>query len=380
MTGKSIKNILSKYSFSLLNYSLVLMIVMLTGCINENPELVNPQPIRNSVHVRFINLSGDFEKRAIEYNKTTKSTAIDFSTTTKAEMPAADSVFAVILKNDAEDYAAKSRIKFYRNTIYSLVALPKQDSATNYRPVDSIIVLSSVVGMSQKLISAWVQVINAVPDTNATYSITIGCQNGTAIASGVGYRSQSGITEVRSGSMTVTLIKNKYGLQEPLDLYHINLTTNGQYGLIVTRNSLGNEELKLLDHFDTTVNALKSIEKVSERQTFIRAINLSSSSVDVVKEPGDIIATSLPSGQIGAYASLTACTSTLSDTLATVISSTTSSRCGISLDVSQRYTVFSFDSVNSGSTATVAVKPVQIDEALAGRAIIRVIHGDPNSP
>ncbi|MCK5742747.1 MAG: DUF4397 domain-containing protein, partial [Chlorobi bacterium] len=97
--------------------------------------------------------------------------------------------------------------------------------------------------------------------------------------------------------------------------------------------------------------------------------------VDVKKNEIDKIAENLETDRIGIYESLVACGSLTPDIIGSYINDEASSTVSTSLAVSEKYTVFVFDSAGTDAGMTVLAEPVYLS-AQTGRSVIRVVHGN----
>jgi len=353
---------------------LILFFTLIGGCIQENPNLVNPQEVKFTVKARFLNLAADRGARILKYDSETETESVEFASLSKSSIPPADSVFMEVWKNGSLEFDSQTKVKFGRYTNNVFIALPSPRNAERNKPVDTLLTLSSFYTIYPLEIEAWLKVFNAYPDSTVTFTITQGCPNGSAIASSIGYRSQSSSKEIRSGVIPFSLVKNSSTGSELINLYSIELKTDGQYAIIISEDANGNIKPLLLDELDSTASALKEIPIIAERETQVRAVNFSKNTIDVRKEPYDDIALGLSPLMISPYATLSACGALTADTIATYIGGGISSDTLVSLDVSKKYTVLVFDS-SPTETLTLMASPPVINEALGNRAIIRGVHG-----
>jgi hypothetical protein len=358
----------------LVQIAALLILILLSACIQENPNLVNPPPFRESVTIKFLNLSSDKSPRTLVLNKTKSIIDAPFSVIPKAINPPADSAQISIEKGTIVDFTLSVSVKFSRATDYTLIALPSPYGAARKRQVDTILMLSTMVQIPLVQM-AWINVFNAFPDSSVSYNVTIGCPSGQALANSITYRSQTALAQIRSGSVPISLIRKGANGDSLIHLYQINLTENRQYSLIILDNGYGSEELKMIDQFDTTAQALHTLPIISDRITRIRAINFASSNVDIVKRHGDYIASSIQSNYISEYKSLTTCDSSIADEILTIKNGDTASRAFVSLDVLENYTALVFDS-STNSIFTLITKPLHLTQNTNDSAIVRVVNGD----
>lgn len=340
----------------------------------ENPNLVNPPSQTESVRVRLLNLAGDKLPRALLIDWKTQTSETPFGSASSTVKPYIDSTFPLILLAGNKDFQSTIKTKFVRSTNYTFIALPSAKGNTNFRNVDTVITLTTLTGILETNRTAFIQLFNANNDTTIIYSMTLGCPNGIPLAQNISYRMASPLVEIRTDSVAVSLIRIQYGIPEIIGLYRLNIVKNGQYALIVQRNSLEQEELWILDMKKESSDAFLKLNPVAERTSNIRVINFSNENVNVIKEPNEVIANNLRSNFIGKYTTVNSCLSELSDSISTYLDDKKISSTSLSLDVLQNYTYLVFDSANKSANMSIIAEPVRMNESLNNRAVIRVVH------
>lgn len=340
----------------------------------ENPNLVNPPSQTESVRVRLLNLAGDKLPRALLIDWKTQTSETPFGSASSTVKPYIDSTFPLILLAGNKDFQSTIKTKFVRSTNYTFIALPSAKGNSNFRNVDTVITLTTLTGILETNRTAFIQLFNANNDTTVIYSMTLGCPNGIPLAQNISYRMASPLVEIRTDSVAVSLIRIQYGIPEIIGLYRLNIVKNGQYALIVQRNSLEQEELWILDMKKEFSDAFLKLNPVAERTSNIRVINFSNENVNVIKEPNEVIANNIRSNFIGKYTTVNSCLSELSDSISTYLDDKKISSTSLSLDVLQNYTYLVFDSANKSANMSIIAEPVRMNESLNNRAIIRVVH------
>ncbi len=359
------------------NKVLILLVIisgLLNSCIDENDSLVNPPPKSESVKVRFINLAGDKEIRTLSMEELAQFTDIAYGASSSLIQPPADSTSMIVKKNGNIEYRLPYKQRYARNLIYTVVALPSHIGANNYRVVDTLISFTNSSTIPATSIEAYLKLFNAIPDSLSTYSLALGCPNGQSIFQGVQYRRYTPAIGVRSGEITVSLIKNNSGIPELKGLYKLNLQKRGQYTLFVRLNSANEEELVLLNEMTETTDAMSYPERVNERKTFIRTINLSSQAVDLAKAPGSEIVSGLVPFRISNYKDQETCVSTSKDTIVTYINGNEKNKTFGSFDVNEKYTIITADSGDYKAQKTIIIEPVRLREDKGSKSIIRVVN------
>ncbi len=359
-----------KRLFSLLFFAIL---VFTAGCIDENPALLNPPSQTNFMYVRFINLAGDQKSRVLSLGGGSESSMTAYAACSDTIHPPADSATATVLLNGFPDYMKKYKLRFIKDTYFTLFALPSSQRDSIQKNVDTIIALGSINSFTNVNNTSYLSVFNAYPDSAYIFSLTLGCPNGQALAQNLSYRLAGPPMEIPAGTQAVSLITNKNGQTIDISLYRVDLKAGGQYALVIYKNIDGTPKLGFLDELGG-LNAFSDVENVPERITNIRTINFSSQPVTIKKIPDEIISENVQSGYISNYATVMACNSQSSDTLVTFVNSDTASKAATSLQVLQNFTVAVFDSASVPAKLTVVIPPVHLLEPTAGRAIVRVIN------
>lgn len=355
-----------------------LITLLISGCASENQDLVNPPPKSLTVMVRFLNLAGDKQPRDIVLEGTQKFAGIPYAGASEAQHPVTDSVTVeVINPNTGEsEYKSLRRSMFARNLTYTFAALPRPFSAGETRGVDTVIAFSSSNTIPQYSIEGYVKLLNAYPDSSVSFTLRLGCPNGGSIISNIPFGRISSMTGTRSGKFTVSLIKIQNGAETPIALYEINLQARSQSVFIVFEGSDGNLEFAQLDETAQSANPIIYPQKVNERITKIRTVNFSSEAVDIVKTPGAQISMGLIPLRADKYQSIEACKSEFKDTLEVYSGNILRSKIYSAFEVSENYSLFVFDSADAVARKSILAAPVRLEQARAGRAVVRVIHAD----
>ncbi len=355
------------------NIWILVLLLAITSCTQENPNLVNPPPQTESVRVRFLNLATDGYTRTLYLSENVKTIATNTGEISPAIKPDMDSAIAYIKRNDIVDYKTPRKLRYSRGTNYTVVGLPSPENAPDFQPLDSIVMLTTMTIFDKEKDICYLKVFNAIPDTTSTYTLTLGCPNGNTLAGAINYRGVSAVQELKYGTYPISLMKNRAGGQDILGLFSVNLVDQMQYCLILKRNEEGKEEVWLLDELNTTTTNLTKTNELPQRVTSIRAVNFSSNSISIKKDD-EFVTNNLPANQIGEYSDLSACETKYNDTLITYVENEEKSRVSTSLEVLEKYTAFVFDSASSKAHLTILAQPFKLYEDLAGKAVIRVIN------
>lgn len=358
-----------------LRYSATLLLVLaLAGCIEENPNLVNPPPQTETVQVRFINLSSDKAAKKLSLDNMASSDLTIYGRASKTFKPPVDSSNLLILSdNGTLLQKTKYKMRFIRETYYTVFYMPlKGDTVST--STDTLFMISTLSGLVKKSKTSYIKLFNAVDDLNATYSLNLGCPSGKALATGISYGRYGIMEEVRSDTVAVSLTKFKNGADPESKLFKFYLKEGFQYTIITAKNEFGDEKAYLLSDEDLTENALKELETVNQRNTFIRVANFSKKSISIKKEPDFQIINNAQPGWISEFIDFEVCKTTAKDFVGSYIDSVKKSSDSTSFEVLEKYTAFIFDNDINDAGLTVLAGPVYLSDTSKGRAVVRVIN------
>jgi hypothetical protein len=357
---------------------LLMFVITFNSCIEEDPDLINPPPQTESIHVRLFNLSGNNKPASLLLDGKTEIGPVEYGSCSEAIHPPGDSSTAIILQEGEEKLQLNRKIRFTKDNYFTIFALPTAVDAPDsveQREIDTIIISSTLSGLIKNDGMAYIRFFNAVPNLKRTYSLRRGCPGGDILANNVGYRQSSLQTEVWSEGTPVSVIRIENGRSEIIGLFNIDLEEKKQYMIVAMESSDGTEKLLLLDEFDNNTNPLIQLEPEDNLTTQIRNINLSDVPVDFIKYPdinlvNNIIQTLEPK-TVGEYIDISACSGQSLDTIAAFVNGDTASMVSTSLDVSEKYTFMTFDSAGSKAKLSVLSKPHRVKSS--NYAVIRVV-------
>ena len=362
---------------------ILLLIIFLTACIEENPNLVNPPPQTATVGLRFYNLASDEKTRILDLGRELQTDEIPFGVMSKSLQPPKDSTYLYVMLNGNEEFRKDRKIRYVPNTNYTVIALPSADGSSDYKPMDSLVVLFSSLGFKSNNPKALLKVFNAYPDSSVTYTAALGCPSGTKLVTGLKYRSQSLPEEVRSGILPVSVTKDSAGEKES-HLYNLPLDAGMQYCLMIIRNQQGNDEILLYNEMTEETDPLIKVDSVTEKFTEIRPISFSRNldplnvTIQHGEEDVEIIKENMPNLYVGEYTEVGACLTTSLDEVISSIGPQKKSSADVSLEVMERYTYLILDTADTeeGRAAlSMILEPLFFDNPLGDDCAIRVVHG-----
>jgi hypothetical protein len=360
-----------------------LIFLLLYSCIEENPNLVNAPPQTSSVGLRFINLSSDQKPRVLDLARQIQTQEIPYGEISESMQPPLDSTYLFVFLNNNEEFRKDRKLRYVRNTNYTVLALPSADDSELYRPMDSLIVLFTSLGFQSNNPKSLLKVFNAYPDSTITFTAALGCPSGEKLSTGLRYRTQSLPKEVRSGLVPVSITKDSAG-EKISHLYNLFLSSGSQYCLLVMRDVNGDDVVKLLDESNQETYPMMPLDSVTEKYAEVRPINFSKSDVRITIKHGDeeeydeVVTENQSAQQIGQYEIVGACLTTSLDELQVEISPFTKSTADVSLEVMERYTHIILDTAdndNGRAALSIILEPLFLDYPLSNNAAIRVVHG-----
>lgn len=359
---------------------MALILIGLSSCPDENPDLVDPPPQTETVYARFINFAGDREPRSLIMEGGKAFTDVKFGECTAGIHPPMDSVFVTIRKGTTDEIRTPRRVRFVRNANYTFFVFPTANNSEKpYNPADSLIYMPTTTGLSEEKNVSYIKAINANPDSTTTYSITFGCPNGPNIASQLRYRQFTFLTKVRSGQVGASIIRHKDSISENLGLFKLSLNERNEYTIVIAPGTNGmNEAIFILSDHDPSAGALQAAVPEIETDAFIRTVNLSSSQVESRKEPGESIE-SIPPRTVGTFRDVTACTTIYYDSVSAYIGGELKSASSRPLEVFNFYSYFVLDSVDGDGKLSVLAEKLRFYPP-SGKSYIRVIHGAAGDP
>ncbi len=360
-----------------LNIVFLFLLVTLVSCIKESDNLVNPPSKSGSVYIRVINLSADLQQRTLVLDKTLNIEQLQYGTTTNAFHPQADSSMLKIKKGTIDEFSQSNPIKYFRNTNYTFYLM--SNKACSDCPTDTIITLRTTTSVPEDSKDAFLKVINAVPDSNISYAVRMGCPSGLPIFANVPYKATvPSAVQLLSGKIPVSVVRLKKNgtsvTEEFVNLFELDVQAKGQYTLIFKKGDFNFEDLMILDELDTTTNALRPVRIVNERTSELRVVNLSSAICDVEKKGAESVASGLNPLNISNYAVLSACQSKSRDSIEIYVNNDLKSTATGSLDVLAQYSVIITDSANSIAKKSYIIPPHKFRESYSDKALVRVLH------
>lgn len=351
------------------HYKTLLLLLVLLGCADEDPSLVNPPLPRETIRIRFLNAVKGSGTLILDLNKSVQSKPVGYlelSDTLKP--PPSDSVTMSFKTNGNSLYDAPRKLRLVRDTRYLIIA--GESFRSNGTP-DTLIVLYTTIGLPTKQFKSYFKFLNLVKDSTIRYSVVLGCPNGKVLVGGSNYFAYPILQTVESGSNTISIVQEQNGNKTLLNLYEINFAEDKEYTLFVAKEEPGRVELFLIDDYDNSSSAIRKLEPLQDRAAYVRTINFSTETVSLTKLPQYPITQNLASGTIDSYNKIPVCESDFSDSLKLSYSGGDVLWTN-SFEINKKYSVFVFDSLDK--VKVIPSNPVTLREPLNGRSLVRVIN------
>jgi hypothetical protein len=346
----------------------------LTGCPDENENLVNPPSSSASVLSRVINLAGDKSPRELKFDDYTFG-EIRYLSVSNAVSPPSDSVDLEIYKNNNLEFTQFRKQRFTRNLRYTHFILPSGAKDTTQRVVDTVIsVATSIVALSENNQSN-IRLFNAIGDSNSSYNLKLGCQNGLSLATSVQYRSASAYSHVFSGINSFSVTKSTNNGEVSLGTYEINLIDKLEYMIVVAKDFDNKEVVYLLDEYGRNTNSFEKLTPLTQTETQFRMINLSNTDISISDSETNIFNDINPNS-ITNYKNVGACKGSSLDKFTITNPTGQSESFFTTLELNQKYTSIIYDKLedNQSKIKALNVPQFKLFETWNGKSIIRVVN------
>ncbi len=339
------------------------------ACTKEDANLVNPPPPYQSIRVRLLNIVNSDGVISWGYNSKEFSDKVAYLDISKPIMPPPlDSFFVELYQNGSLKYKTQRKQRFIRETRYLFIA---GESFKSNGIVDSLLILSTTYGLPKKLGKTYLKFVNLVKDSSSRFSLVEGCPNGRAIVGRVPYFSFPILQTLQFGTYVVSLIR-EYGLERSfVNIYQVTFEEDKEYTVFVANKKDGSIGLFLYDDYDTTGNAIRELDPIQERASFVRILNLSNKNASFRKFPNIIIDNDIKPFYVSKYYSIPACESNIPDSL---ICEKNSGSFGISysFEIFKKYSLLVLTHRNEDSLFI--IPPAKKTLSYSNKSLIRIFN------
>lgn len=357
--------------------SLFCSVIILSGCAEEDPNIVNPVPGGRRITMRLYNLVPDGEQRRLVMEEGFASGQVPMFAFSDTVQAPGDSTLIEILRADEVEFRSPRRVPFIPNTAYNFYAVSGRDKPTAF---DTVLFANATTPGSARGF-AQLRLLNMHADASRSYELRLGCPSGQALTPfPVTHRQTSQFTEVFPSNTVVSLIEHRAGTSTVIGTFETLLGERRTYSLVVhTAESGDAPRMIFVEESDRSSTPTRPFTPVASRTADMRVVNLSSSPVDADMPALSVtLARGLDGRRIGDRVAVTTCESALPDKIRVRLASGAELFDSTSLIVR---TVFSVITADSGASGLMVVAPsIQRPIGSAGKAVVRVIHAAATTP
>ena len=375
-----------KINFPLKAFINAMIIICFAACAKENDALVNPPPIYESVYIRFLNLAGDQNPKTLVLEKSLYFQNQTYQTISEQQKPHFDSVLVQVFSGNKLEYEKAQRQKFSAKSNYIFVALPSNNGAVEHKSVDTVIIMQTLFVKPPDTNQCYIKMLNANPDTGISYSLKLGCPNGSPIFDRIKFAQVGSTQAIYEGKQVVSLIKNissnneddPISIAQQIGSFEVDLQRLEQYVIIINKN----DELLFINELTSAPISLQPLPAITERNVFVRAINLSSEQISLAKSSSGEIISNLNSNFIDKYITLSTCNAVGLDKISLIYNGITTDSVFTSFDINKKYSIFAFDKIAlNGSlikaSSLVIVPPINNQFIKnPNKATVRIVNGN----
>ena len=182
--------------------AIIMGIMLISGCTQENPLLYDPSMRDSSVSVRFVNMSIDGQPKSFMIDGCSEFSNILYGTSSELKYNTIDSAHYSLLSNDIPLLSTKSlkyqKLSFFRNTIQTFVSINVKDTA-------KIMQISTFRTDAVKG-KALIRVVNTCSDSTE-YNVYLGCEQGEVLAESLKNGAISQDKQVSPGLNAITITR-----------------------------------------------------------------------------------------------------------------------------------------------------------------------------
>ncbi len=350
------------------------MVIFLSSCIEEDPQLVNPPSKADKIFIRYINFSGDYQAKKMSYDNGISTNIVNYSKSTVAANPPADSSHISIINiNNQTEYKTSRLLKFSPNIYYSYVSLPGPLSQGNPKPTDTIFTITSSLAMPNNTTDAYIKLVNLYPDSLKTFSLMLGCPSSNPIFSGLRFMQQTSPSFVRTGLVAFSIVSFKDAIPEIIGTYALQTKERGQYAVVIGKNQSNGIGVYTLDELDLTTNSFKYAQIIDKKYTNFKSINVSNKEISVIHNNSNVISQNQPLEWISKNHQIVACESQSKDTITILSEDQVVSNLTYSFEVLENYLLVVADSGKKLASKSIILPPTRISN-YNNKALIRVVN------
>lgn len=352
------------------NLLLLIFLVGLFSCAEEDPNLVNPPLPNETVRIRFFNFAQEPISRKLDVSgKLTASTPYGELSPELVPPPTDSVIFQSIIGLDNRvEFTDSNKTRLWRDSDYIIFGLSKPGSST----LDTLVTTLTSFSFLRDTSNCFLSIINInKSDESAAYTLVEGCPNGPMAFAPVNYTAKSSEIEITAGKVPFSIIKMAGNSRTSLGLFEFELQRKGEYLLIITGDNA--EDFKLVNRRDHSPAPIRNVKLITSTTAQIRTANFSSEQISALRFPDETFLGSLAPGSISSFQDVTACESDYLDSIIIKSNGNFASSVRTPLVINDKYNLIIMDSASGKASRSFIVKTLNYFER-ANRAVVRVVH------
>lgn len=369
-----------------LKTTVLFALLLIIGCADENPLLVNPPDGTDSMFVRVLNLAEDGASRQLRFGANSISNPTDYGNLSAVFRAPGDSATVFTLSSGTEKFRSYKKVTFTRTNYHTFFILPVIDKNRSKRQ-DTTLFYTTQARRILTTRNPELRMVNCYPDSNYTFEVRLGCQNGEQLLRDNGYLSFSGTREIESSTAyAVTVVKTQTTTkhQEIVGLYSFNAAEYASYCFVVYKTNNNAVGCGLIDDRNQSSGAFTQLIIQPEKQAFVRLINLTketSSLSKIVENQSVNLESNVSPDVVSSFKEVGACSSNAVDSFIVEYSGGLKKSLTFPLQVQRNYTIIAADSLNkSGQNLTVLplLSSTSIKEGNSRIYVVNMINDQPD--
>jgi len=266
------------YDIKSLFWGCAIVLLLCSGCAQENPVLYDPSLRDSSVSIRFINMSNINIPQTFTIDGCPSFTNINFGTSSELRINTIDSAHFSISRNGQDIFSTialqRQKMSFFRNTVQTFISAGVQNSDSTY-----VLQLSTFTndGIQNK---AKLRIVNTLPDS-IPLNVHLGCEQGDLLASFLQRGQISSEHEILPGSNAITIVNALNNtLIGTFDKTGYSFSGDSIYTIIIGRDPV-NATMSVfsLNEFSKEIQAFTEFPKANNLNATISVYNLLSENI-----------------------------------------------------------------------------------------------------
>lgn len=360
-------------------YFSFLIFILVIGCADENPLLVNPPDGTDSMFVRVMNLAGDRAERQLRFGESSISNSTAYGSLSNIFRAPGDSATGIIIKDGMEEQRTYRKLTFTRTNYHTYFVLPGITEKRN-KPADSIIYYTSQARRALTTLNPELRMVNCFPDSNYTFIVRKGCQNGEELLRDNGYTTFSTSREIeasQSFAVTVLRVDKRNQTQDIIGLYSFTTLQFSSYCFVVFRGT-GNEiSCGIIDDRNQTPTSFTVLHNQPAKQAFVKLLNLTTQPADlskIVDKQSLSLQNGITPNSLSPLIEVGACSSNSIDSFSVSYTNGNNSILEFPLQVQKNYTIIAADSLNKAGGVLTILPQISNASLQSGYSRIYVVN------